>query len=365
MAILLAVTPLAFPPVVSGADDWFEKGVAALKAHRYDEAIEAFTLTIEVIPHDYQAYGKRGAARYLKGDHAAAIADYQKALSINPDDALAMHQLALVRAFCPDEHLRDLNRATVLAREAVQRLRVPTTLATLVAVYAETGNFEQAAAVQEERIAMVRSRGQTAALAGMQQRLAEYRQKMHPVPPAALMDAVKSAGKMVTRTRAETIPPKPRQGIRRRLSPFTVHVYSFQDREKANRIALKLRSDGNNAFACPVDLPEKGRWFRVYTGAFESKAKARKKAEALLEKGFPYGREVRRPWTVALRLPTGASSQNGMAAQLAAKGYLGYRLLSENGKARLVFGAFDTKQGAATALGELHRDGFGASVEKR
>jgi malic enzyme len=49
-----------------------------------------------------------------------AIAHYQKALQINPDDAEAQNNLARVPATCPQASLRDGNKAVELAQRANQ-----------------------------------------------------------------------------------------------------------------------------------------------------------------------------------------------------------------------------------------------------
>ncbi len=55
----------------------------------YDRAIANFTKAIEVNPRDEDAYIFRGDAWFNKGDYECAIADYSKAIEINPRFALA------------------------------------------------------------------------------------------------------------------------------------------------------------------------------------------------------------------------------------------------------------------------------------
>jgi len=68
----------------TGAEDYFEQGLVFLQAQKYDQAIEAFSRTLEIIPHDFEAYNNRGIAWLYKGDSDRAIDDFTKSLDINP-----------------------------------------------------------------------------------------------------------------------------------------------------------------------------------------------------------------------------------------------------------------------------------------
>ncbi len=55
---------------------------------------------------------------------------------------------------------------------------------------------------------------------------------------------------------------------------FTVQVKSTQSKAEAARFTQKLAGQGYHPFVAEVDLPGKGRWYRVRLGKFESRAKA-------------------------------------------------------------------------------------------
>ena len=65
-------------------EDWFDKGRKLLGQKQYDDAIEAFSTAIEIIPRDYQSLNYRGVCWALKDDFHRAIADYSKAIEIRP-----------------------------------------------------------------------------------------------------------------------------------------------------------------------------------------------------------------------------------------------------------------------------------------
>ena len=70
---------------------WVEKGVALVIEGKYNEAIEAFNKAIELNPKDAVAYNNRGAAYGQTGNYKQQIEDSTKALQINPKDAVAFN----------------------------------------------------------------------------------------------------------------------------------------------------------------------------------------------------------------------------------------------------------------------------------
>ena len=70
---------------------WVEKGVALVIEGKYNEAIEAFNKAIELNPKDAVAYNNRGAAYGQIGNYKQQIEDSSKALQINPKDAVAFN----------------------------------------------------------------------------------------------------------------------------------------------------------------------------------------------------------------------------------------------------------------------------------
>jgi len=62
-------------------------------------------------------------------------------------------------------------------------------------------------------------------------------------------------------------------------SGFTIQVYSFQDKNRAEAALQALRSRGYQAFLIMSDLGEKGTWWRVRVGAIADEAAAHKTLE--------------------------------------------------------------------------------------
>lgn len=64
----------------------FEEGNRAYDKGEFENAIAHFTRSLEILA-THEAYNNRGAANYALGQHQAAIADYNEALRLQPDDA--------------------------------------------------------------------------------------------------------------------------------------------------------------------------------------------------------------------------------------------------------------------------------------
>lgn len=68
------------------------------------------------------------------------------------------------------------------------------------------------------------------------------------------------------------------------LKPLTIQVYSFQDQTKAQKALDDLRKLGFSAEIVKRDLKEKGVWYRVCVGEFETKSQAQGELAKLQEK---------------------------------------------------------------------------------
>jgi tetratricopeptide (TPR) repeat protein len=65
------------------------------EARDYDRAIADFTKAIELDPQDPMAYDRRGGAYYRKGDYEQAIVDYNKVRELNPHYANVFFNLGI------------------------------------------------------------------------------------------------------------------------------------------------------------------------------------------------------------------------------------------------------------------------------
>jgi tetratricopeptide (TPR) repeat protein len=76
-------------PLKRAAIHWVARGLARRQQGDLPGAIADYDRAIELEPDDATAYTNRGLARYDQKDLPGAIADYDRAIELNPDDATA------------------------------------------------------------------------------------------------------------------------------------------------------------------------------------------------------------------------------------------------------------------------------------
>lgn len=110
------------------------------------KSVEVYTQIIEEHPDNGLALEGRGDALLSIGKHGRAIADYEKALKLLPDDPSLFNNLSWVLSTSPIDNLRDGARSVELATKACELTdyKFPHILSTLAAAYAETGDFDTA-----------------------------------------------------------------------------------------------------------------------------------------------------------------------------------------------------------------------------
>jgi len=79
-------------------------------------------------------------------------------------------------------------------------------------------------------------------------------------------------------------PPKKAEEPDKKKETYNLQVASYRDRAKANETAKKLSSLGFKPRVLAVDLPTKGRWYRIVLGGFKSRDEAQKAADKIAKK---------------------------------------------------------------------------------
>lgn len=80
--------------IAHGAPAYYVRGVAWLGKQNYEQAIADFTQAIQREAGFYLTYFHRADAYAHKGDRDSAIADYQRALALKPDEAVKKQIIA-------------------------------------------------------------------------------------------------------------------------------------------------------------------------------------------------------------------------------------------------------------------------------
>ena len=113
---------------------------------QFEPAIEAYSQAIAREPQNWYAFQGRADTYLGVGKQAEAVADYEQALKLEPENSGILNNLAWLLATSPEDKLRDGKRAIELATKAceVTEYKQAHILSTLAAGYAETGDFETA-----------------------------------------------------------------------------------------------------------------------------------------------------------------------------------------------------------------------------
>ena len=428
ISIIWIAVFLMSPGVWAKEEDAFDKGLKLIGEQRYDEAIKAFSTAIEIIPRDYQAYNYRGVAWALKGNYDKALADYDKALEIRPryaeaynnrgfartqhgdlpnalndyDRALeinpffvdAYNNKAWVLATCADQRFRNGGQAVRLAQKAVELKPDVGSLDTLAAAYAAVGNFDAAVDTQQKAIQKLLLTDKNSEIPKYLPHLNAYKSKQsllinyatgsktagppdikvsvkkqtqeRPSPPA-------TSPKVVTASKPKNQKPAAAPRTKKTLTPpvkplpYTIQVSAYRDPQISNQVARKLITRGDPAFTSPVDLSEKGKWYRVYIGNYTTLVEAEIAATDLKKRKFHYVHIAKKPYTVQVGLPATKSEAQELKSRLQTKGYLAYSLPAVSGQnqTRILIGAYESQAAAANLAKQLKKDGFDPKIGLR
>lgn len=122
--------------------------------HDLDRAIVDYTFAHTLNPHNSWAIHQRGHCLEQKKDFAQAVMDYSEAVELDPEYWDFAVNLAWVLATCPDDTVRDGNKAIELATRACDLTdwRNSFSLGTLAAATAEAGQFDKAVEFEKKAI---------------------------------------------------------------------------------------------------------------------------------------------------------------------------------------------------------------------
>lgn len=421
-ASILLVLLLFYPGQGFSEQDVFEKGLALIKAGQYAGAIEAFTEVIEMIPEDFEAYNYRGIARAYQKDYNGAIDDYTMALKIKPGFAEALNNRgfaqvkngnlekalddfsraiklepyfldaynskAWILATAANPRYRNGKQAVELAKKAVAINATIDSLDTMSAAYAANGQFDKAIDNQKKVIELMIQQDMTSEMDPYIDHLKKYKaQRSLRISYATAKAeqntvAVKKPLKAQTRPRkpsaakplkapakAKKLPAPAPQSPAGNLGPlpYTIQVSAYRNRQTSLAVAGKLKKNGDPAFTCPVLIPGKGVWHRVFIGFYQSPDEAKKAAGRLKKRKFSYVQIAKKPLAVQVGLADSYKEAGEIKSKLRGKGYMAYSLLDRAGrkKTRILIGAYGSETEAGELIKQLRKDGFTTAVLPR
>jgi tetratricopeptide (TPR) repeat protein len=152
----------------------FQAGRAKLMERDLDGALAEFNKALELDPTLADAYYGRANVRGNKRDLQGAIADYEATIKHRPSHARAHSDLALVLVNVAV--VRDLPRALKLAKQACALTLDSNAmfLATLAVAQFRSGALEDAVATQKKALAAIRPQAADRMRTNFEKRLAEY-----------------------------------------------------------------------------------------------------------------------------------------------------------------------------------------------
>jgi tetratricopeptide (TPR) repeat protein len=108
--------PIEFAPQRTENYDILATAHAKYKAQDYEGAIAEYNLAIELNPEDAIAHACRGVAQYRLGDIIEAMADYTKAIDIDPNLAVAYYRRGFIHYLVKNylSAIADYNKAIEL-----------------------------------------------------------------------------------------------------------------------------------------------------------------------------------------------------------------------------------------------------------
>lgn len=140
-------------PVPPDGPAYCRRGVLYLSRKQQDKAIADFTEALRLDPRLSAALANRGLVHSELKQYTAAIADYQQALQLNPYDAYTHNNLAWDLATCPEDGIRNGEKALEHAAKVLELFGGDPPwycLGTLAAAHAEVGDFAEARRREKE-----------------------------------------------------------------------------------------------------------------------------------------------------------------------------------------------------------------------
>ena len=151
-------------------------GAAQARLGRFKEAMEHFTKAAQMDPADPRPHFWQGQALLWQGSSAAAVAEYQSALRLDPNDTETLLPLTCVLAADPDPAVRNGPQALAigLRADALTGGSESAVLDALAMAYAECARFADAREAEQKALERANVTEQTNCIQAMQERLRLY-----------------------------------------------------------------------------------------------------------------------------------------------------------------------------------------------
>ena len=120
VAIIAAIVASAAWERIYDTGTHYHRGIANFQSGRYRAAVADYDRALRLDPDAARIYGNRGLAKRILGRYREAIADYDQAVRLQPESAFVYFNRGLAKADMglPREALADLKTALEFAQEA-------------------------------------------------------------------------------------------------------------------------------------------------------------------------------------------------------------------------------------------------------
>lgn len=145
--------------------------------------------------------------------------------------------------------------------------------------------------------------------------------------------------------------------------PFSVYLGAFMSLDRARTAVSIYKKDyGLHSYWVKVDLGEKGTWYRVFTGYFQTS----EEAEAFIRRRQLQEGEVKQTkYSTLIGVFSSQAEGEAMVKRLLDLGYASYFVPVPGGRFKLFSGAFYTLVGAQQQSAELASKGIKSEVVER
>jgi general secretion pathway protein A len=144
--------------------------------------------------------------------------------------------------------------------------------------------------------------------------------------------------------------------------PFVIQLATLRSIERVKRAVSSYNNKGLEVHWNPIDIADKGRWYRIFSGNFESKTEAVKVRQdrRLIDSIIRFN-----PWTIIIGPYSDVNILAKDRSLLDENHYDSYIVDSDDNTNWLLSGAFATRQEAERMVNELNKFGLSARVAPR
>ncbi|MEW6669453.1 MAG: SPOR domain-containing protein [Thermodesulfobacteriota bacterium] len=164
----------------------------------------------------------------------------------------------------------------------------------------------------------------------------------------------------VEKTQGSPVAPEtPREFPER---PYSLYVGSVNTLEQAKKALSTAGGGGVSFYWAKVDLGDRGIWWRIYAGHFRDPDEAEKFRSV---RGLSEATPKQTPYAVLIGVFSDGTEVESRKSLLEGQGLSCYAIQEEDGRSRLLTGAYITKEGAEKEAGELRQKGIECRVVRR